>query len=80
MPRTFEESLDENCAITESRPGFADGTLEGVFEGRLFFHDTHTTSTTSHGGLDDHLTNILGVRNGDWHIRQSKTYQGNHVL
>lgn len=53
VPRALEESLDEDSAIAERGLGLADCTLEGILELLLAADDTHSTSSTSHGGLDD---------------------------
>ena len=50
---TFEEPLNKDGAITECRFGFGHGPLEGIFEVGLLTNDTHTTSASAHGGLDD---------------------------
>jgi hypothetical protein len=62
MTRTFEETLNENSAVAESRLSFADCTLERVFECRLLFYDTHSASTTTHSSFDDDLTGVRDVR------------------
>jgi hypothetical protein len=50
---TLKEAFNEDGTITEGGLGFGYCTLEGGLEFGLFTHNTHTTSTTTHGGLDD---------------------------
>lgn len=53
VPRALEESLDEDSTIAERGLGLADCTLERILEFLLVADDTHSTSSTSHSGLDD---------------------------
>jgi hypothetical protein len=46
-------TLDEDGSVTESTLGLGDGTLKALLEARLVPDDTHTTTTTAHGRLDD---------------------------
>lgn len=53
VTRTLEEAFNEDSAVTECGFGFAYGTFERILEVGLFADNTHTTSSTTHGGLDD---------------------------
>ena len=59
VPGALEESLDEDSAIAERSLGFADCTLERILELLLIADDTHSTSSSSHGGLDDNREAML---------------------
>jgi hypothetical protein len=48
-----EKTLNKDCSVTKSRLRFGCSSLEGVFQACLFPYDSHTTSTTSIGCLDD---------------------------
>jgi hypothetical protein len=53
VTRPFQETFDEDSAITESGLGFADSAFEGSFEVGLFTNNTHTTASATHGSLDN---------------------------
>lgn len=53
MLRLVEETFDENGSISESRFGFRSSHGESFFELRLFSNDSHSSSSSSHGGFDD---------------------------
>jgi hypothetical protein len=59
VTRVVEESLDEDGTVTESALGFTDRTFKVLLEGGLIAYDTHTTSTTTHGRLDDDGETVL---------------------
>ena len=48
-----EEALDEDGAIAEGALGLGSGALKGFLQVGLLAHDTHTTTTTAEGSLDD---------------------------
>ena len=48
-----EEPLNKNRAVAKSRFGFGGGSLEGFLQRLLVAHDSHATTTTAVGGLDD---------------------------
>lgn len=48
-----KETLDEDGAVTEGTLGLRGGTLKGLLEARLIAHDTHATTTTTIGSLDN---------------------------
>jgi hypothetical protein len=54
-----EEPLDEDGAVAEGALGLGGGSLEGFLEGSLVAHDTHATTATTIGGLDDDGEAIL---------------------
>jgi hypothetical protein len=51
---TFEETLNEDSPVAKRRLGLRNRTLKRVLKLRLFAHNTHTTTSTTHSGLDDH--------------------------
>lgn len=53
VTRALKEALDEDSAIAERRLSLGNGALEGVLEVRLLAYDAHSTSSTTHRGLDD---------------------------
>jgi len=46
-------TLDKDGTVPKGRLGFTDCSLKVLLETSLVPDDSHTTSTTSHGGLDD---------------------------
>jgi hypothetical protein len=54
-----EESLDEDGAIAKSRLGLRSGTVERVLKIFLLSHNSHTSSTTTKGCLDDDWEAVL---------------------
>jgi hypothetical protein len=54
MAGTFKEALDKDRAIAERGLGLRNSTLKSVLKFRFFAHDTHATTSTTHGGLYDH--------------------------
>ena len=54
-----EEALDEDGAVAEGRLGLGGRALERVLEGGLLADDSHTTTATTEGGLDDDREAIL---------------------
>lgn len=48
-----EEALDENGAVAKGTLGLGGGALEGLPQGSLLADDTHTTTTSAIGSLDD---------------------------
>lgn len=54
VPWAFKETLNEDGSIAESGLGLGNGTAEGIGKFSLLTDDTHTTSSASHGSLDDH--------------------------
>lgn len=59
MSRVVEESLDEDGTITESRLGLTDSPLKVLLETFLIPDYPHSSSTTTHGGLDDDWESVL---------------------
>jgi hypothetical protein len=59
VPRTLEESLDEHGSIAKGGLGFADGTLKRILELFLVANDTHSSTSSSHSGLDDYREAVL---------------------
>lgn len=55
----LKETLNEDSSVTEGGFGFRDSSLERVLEIGLFPDYTHTTSSSTHGGLDDDWEAIL---------------------
>jgi hypothetical protein len=51
---TFEETLNEYSPVAKRRLGLGNRTLKRVLKLGLFAHNTHTTASTTHSGLDDH--------------------------
>src|SRR4051794_33744161 len=54
-----EEALDEDGSVSESRFRFRDCTLESIFQCALLTHNSHTSTTTTKGSLDDDGEAIL---------------------
>jgi hypothetical protein len=53
VARALEETLNEDGTVAEGGLGLGHSTLKCVLELALLAHNTHTTSTTTHSGLDD---------------------------
>jgi hypothetical protein len=49
----FEESLNEDCPVSEGSLCFAHSTLKEVFEIGLFANNTHTAAAAAHSCFDD---------------------------
>jgi len=52
-------TFDEDSSITESGLGFTDSSLKVLLEARLVPYDSHSSSTSTHGGLDDDREPVL---------------------
>jgi hypothetical protein len=50
---SVQKALHKDGAVAESRLGFGCSSLKGILQFPLLADDTHTTATTSEGGLDD---------------------------
>lgn len=89
-----EESLDEDCSVSESGLCLGCGSVEGVFQRRLIADDSHATTATSICGLDDDGEAILvgelldffklgysafGTRD-DWHISLNGNSSGRDLV
>lgn len=59
LPMTRSLTLDEHSSVAESALGLTDGSLEVLLEALLVSDDSHTSTTTAHGSLDDDGEAIL---------------------
>lgn len=66
---SVKESLDEDSTVTKSTLGLTDSSLKALFETLLVPNDSHTSSTTTHGSLDDDGESILLDKLGSLVVR-----------
>jgi hypothetical protein len=59
MAGLVEESLYENGTITKGRLGFGDSTLKRLLKVLSGSHNSHSTTSSAHGGLDDNWETML---------------------
>lgn len=74
VPRSVKESLNEDSTVTESTFGLTDSSLKALLETLLVPNDSHTSSTTTHGSLDDNGESVLLNELGSFVVRFDRAW------
>lgn len=74
VSRSVKESLDEDSTVTESTLGLTDSSLKALLETLLVPNDSHTSSTTTHGSLDDDGESVLLNELGSFVVRFDRAW------
>lgn len=66
---SVKESLDEDGTVTESTLGLTDSSLKALLKTLLIPNNSHTSSTTTHSGLDNNRESVFLNERGSLVIR-----------